>query len=90
VLGQLANAFACRSASRPVWRLRRGNNPLLLAAVAVELILLLTFLAVPAIATLLGGTLPNQAGWAAALLAVPVVIVVDGATKHLRKVRFPS
>ena len=38
VLGQVANAFACRSSSRPVWRPRvRTTNRLLSPAIASEL-----------------------------------------------------
>ncbi|GAA0808225.1 cation-translocating P-type ATPase [Spirilliplanes yamanashiensis] len=82
VLGQLANAFACRSASRPVWRQRLLGNRLLLAAVAVELALLVAFLAVPPVAGLLGGTLPTALGWAAAVLVVPAVVLADAAAKR--------
>ncbi|WP_406046271.1 cation-translocating P-type ATPase C-terminal domain-containing protein [Micromonospora sp. NBC_00898] len=46
VLGQLANAFACRSAVGPAWRIDPRRNPLLLGAVAVELVLLGVFLTV--------------------------------------------
>ena len=54
VLGQLANAFACRSEHRAVgsWSLR--GNRLLLWAVASELVLLAVFLAVPPVAGVLG------------------------------------
>jgi magnesium-transporting ATPase (P-type) len=90
VLGPLANAFACRSASRPVWRQRLRGNPLLLIAVAVEIVLLVTFVAVPPIAALLGGTMPNLLGWSVALLAVPTLIIVDGVAKHLRNARRKS
>src|SRR4249920_2229900 len=47
VLGQLANAFACRSERRPVgWWSWRGNR-LLLVAVAIELVLLAAFVGLP-------------------------------------------
>ena len=44
VLGQAANAFACRSARRPPWQLGWWTNRLLVLAVAVELLFLAGFL----------------------------------------------
>lgn len=63
VLGQLANAFACRSEHRAVgsWSLR--GNRLLLWAVASELVLLAVFLAVPPVAGVLGHAVPTTLGW---------------------------
>jgi magnesium-transporting ATPase (P-type) len=84
VLGQLANAFACRSASRPVGRHSLRGNRLLLVAVAVELVFLAVILTWPAAAGLLGGAVPPPVGWAAALAAVPAVALVDRAHKALR------
>jgi magnesium-transporting ATPase (P-type) len=85
VLGQLANAFACRSAARPAWRLDQRANPLLLGAVGVELVLLLVFLSVPPLARLLGGGLPTPLGWLLAVVAVPAVLLADaGAKTRLR------
>jgi magnesium-transporting ATPase (P-type) len=81
VLGQLANAFACRSAVRPVgaWSLRR--NDLLLWAVGVELAALAAFLYLPVVADLLGGGPPSALGWGMALLAVPAVLAADAGQK---------
>ncbi|UFS97940.1 cation-translocating P-type ATPase [Nocardia huaxiensis] len=77
VFGQLTNAFACRSESRPArfggWR----DNPLLPAAIAVELVLLGVFLWLPPLPELLGGSVPNALGWLTAALAVPAVLVLD-------------
>jgi calcium-translocating P-type ATPase len=84
VLGQLANAFACRSADRPAWRVDPRTNPLLLGAVAVEALLLVAFLAVPPVADLLGGALPGPGGWLLALTAVPAVLLADAAAKAAR------
>ncbi|BBX71859.1 cation-translocating P-type ATPase [Mycolicibacterium psychrotolerans] len=84
VLGQAANAFACRSSTRPAWRLRAWTNPLLIAAVAVELVLLLVLLYVPAIAGWLTHTGPTLAGFAVAATAVPAVLAADGAYKWAR------
>ncbi|WP_344475867.1 cation-transporting P-type ATPase [Nonomuraea monospora] len=81
VLGQFANAFACRSESRWIGRIRWNTNRLLLGAIAVEAILLLLFLGLPAVADLLGGSFPPAAGWLLAALAIPVMIVADAAYK---------
>jgi len=82
-MGQMANALACRSAARPVWRLSPTGNPLVLAAVAAEVALLFVFLGLPAMRELLGGGWPGALGWAAAATAVPAVIAVDALWKHL-------
>lgn len=83
-LGQMANAFACRSTSRPVWRQQLLGNRLVVAAVAAELALLLVFLGVPWLADLLGGGWPSPLGWALAAAVVPAILAVDGLAKHLR------
>ena len=80
-VGQMANAFACRSTTRPVWRLSLRSNPLVLAAVAAEALLLVAFLGVPWLAELLGGSWPSALGWSAALLTGLGVLAVDGAVK---------
>ncbi|WP_308192681.1 cation-translocating P-type ATPase [Mycolicibacterium lacusdiani] len=46
VLGQAANAFACRSTTRPAWAVSLRSNPLLIAAVAAELLVLACLLLV--------------------------------------------
>ena len=82
VLGQLANAFACRSAVRPVgpWSLR--GNRLLLGAVVAEAAALAVFLWLPPLADLLGGSPPTGAGWLLAAGAVPAVLLADAAHKR--------
>ncbi|WP_046470304.1 cation-translocating P-type ATPase [Allosalinactinospora lopnorensis] len=84
VLGQLANAFACRSESRWVAGTGVGGNRLLLYAVAFEVGILAVFLLLPPLPGLLGGTLPSPLGWAMAALAIPVVWLADTAHKKLR------
>ena len=86
-LGQMANAFACRSETQPVWRQRAGTNRLLIAAVAAELVLLGVFLGFTPLARLLGGSWPSTLGWALAFCAVPIVIIVDASYKALRRSR---
>ncbi len=81
VLGQLANAFACRSERRPVGRWSLSGNRLLLGAVASELVLLAVFLAVPPVADVLGNTVPTPLGWGLALLVIPALLLADAAAK---------
>jgi magnesium-transporting ATPase (P-type) len=81
-LGQMANAFACRSTRRPVWRIPLRDNFWILAAVAAELVLLLGFLGIPWLADLLGGAWPTTLGWLAALACPVAVIAVDSAAKR--------
>ncbi|GGU50349.1 cation-translocating P-type ATPase [Lentzea flava] len=81
VLGQLANAYACRSATRPVPRIGLRGNRLLLWAVVFELAVLGVFLFVPPLPDLLGGHAPSALGWVLALAAVPVVVLADAAAK---------
>lgn len=83
-LGQMANAFACRSTVRPVWRLNLLGNRLVLYAVAVQALLLLAFLAIPPVAQLLGGTMPTPTGWLLAVLSIPAVLLTDAAWKAVR------
>jgi magnesium-transporting ATPase (P-type) len=54
VVGQTANAFACRSASRPPWRLGWTANRYLPAATAFALVVSVASLVVPPVATELG------------------------------------
>jgi magnesium-transporting ATPase (P-type) len=84
-LGQMANAFACRSTRTPVWRTDPRTNPLVLAAVAAEMVLLAIFLGVPALADLLGGSWPSTTGWLAAAASPVALVVVDGVVKRWRR-----
>ena len=81
VIGQAANAFACRSSRRPVWRLDLRGNPPVIFAVLAQLALLLLFLGLPFTAELLGGSWPSPLGWLLALLAAPAIVLVDAAMK---------
>jgi magnesium-transporting ATPase (P-type) len=83
VLGQVANAFACRSTIRPAWRLRRARNPLLLWATAVELALLVIFLFVPPLADLLDQAPPPWPAFLVAVAAMPAVLLADALQKRV-------
>jgi magnesium-transporting ATPase (P-type) len=83
VLTQKANAFACRSTRRPPWQLGWRTNPLLLGAGATELVLALLML-YTGLAGVLGQAPPGGLGWAVALAAVGVLLLVDTAWKAWR------
>jgi magnesium-transporting ATPase (P-type) len=84
-MAQMANAVACRSETEPAWRLALLGNPLLVWAVAAELLLLVLFLGLPALARLLGGSWPTAAGWACAVGAAAVLLLADAAHTHRRR-----
>ncbi|WP_434994726.1 cation-translocating P-type ATPase [Arthrobacter sp. Ld5] len=92
VLAQLANAFACRSESLPPWRLGWRTNPLMLRAVAVELVALLGFLFIVPVAAMLGHAPPTAAGLLVALLSMPALLAADYWHKRLmhRKTQVPA
>jgi calcium-translocating P-type ATPase len=85
VLGQMANAFACRSTTRWPGALGWTTNRLLLGAVAAELLALVGFLFVPPVASLLGHAPPLLWGWAVATLAIPAVLAADALHKWQRR-----
>lgn len=84
VLGQLANAFACRSATVPPWRLGWRTNRLLAWAILAELGVLAACLFIPQLAAVLGQAPPAPAGLLVALSAVPAVLAADWAYKRIR------
>jgi magnesium-transporting ATPase (P-type) len=89
VLGQMANAFVCRSATRGPGALGWFRNRFLVYAVTTELALLLVFLHVRPLAAILGHAPPTVIGTACALLAFPAVILADTLHKHFRRRRHP-
>lgn len=84
VLAQAANAFACRSATRPPWRLGGWSNRFLVWAVGVQVLALSAVLFVPPIARLLEHAAPPAAGWVVALVSMPVLLAVDRSHKAFR------
>ncbi|MCT9868206.1 cation-translocating P-type ATPase [Paenarthrobacter aurescens] len=84
VLGQLATAFACRSATAPAWKQGWFTNKLLLWAAAVELAALALFLYLPPVAGILGQSPPPLPGLAVAVMAIPGVLGADWLYKRLR------
>ena len=85
VIGQMANAFACRSTVLPPRALGWRTNRLLLYSVAVELVVLVGFLYIGPVARLLDHRAPSLAGFAVAALAAPAVLTVDALDKARRR-----
>ena len=84
VIGQAANAFACRSESKWPGAVGWTTNRLLVGAVAVELLALVGFLFIEPLASLLDQAPPSWVGFAVALLAAPAVLAADAAHKAWR------
>ena len=87
VIGQMANAFACRSSRHRPGKVGWGSNRLLLAAVLVELATLAGFLLIGPVARTLGHAWPPAVAGLVALTAAPAVLSVDAIDKwlHARK-----
>jgi magnesium-transporting ATPase (P-type) len=90
VAGQMANAFACRSATQWPGKLGWSSNRFLLFAVLCEAGMLFVFLYAVPLADLLGHAPPTAVGYLTASLAIPAVLVADITQKHWRtkSVRF--
>ena len=82
VLAQVANAFACRSTRLLVWQLSVRRNALLLWAIGSQLVLCVAFLVIAPVARVLHQAPPTLAGTAVALLAVPLMVIVDTLQKQ--------
>ena len=85
VLAQTANAFACRSTTRPAWRLPLLSNRLLIGAALIELAIAAAFMFIPPVAAVLGHESPSGAGWVVALASIPLLLAVDAVHKALRR-----
>ena len=91
VAGQMANAFACRSATVSPRQLGWFSNPYLVVAVLCEAAMLAAFLYVPFLSTLLGQAPPNTVGYLVAAMAIPAVLAADAIQKQrVRKSRGTS
>jgi magnesium-transporting ATPase (P-type) len=84
IIGQAANAFACRSATRWPGRLGWTTNRLLIGAVITALVALGAFLFISPLADLLDHAPPTLAGFGVALLAAPAVLLTDAIDKERR------
>jgi magnesium-transporting ATPase (P-type) len=84
VLGQVANAFACRSSTKWPRELGWTTNRLLFPAVAGGLVFALVTVFVPAIAQTLGQAPPMAIGWVVAVATMGLMLGVDALDKRLR------
>jgi magnesium-transporting ATPase (P-type) len=84
VAGQMANAFACRSANRRPGELGWFSNHYLVLAVLCEGAMLAAFLYIRPLARVLGQAPPNITGGLVALVAIPAVLIADAIQKRSR------
>jgi len=84
VLGQTANAFACRSSTRWPGALGWTTNRLLIPAVIADLVIAGLMLGVPFLAQALTQAPPGWAGWPIALGTMVIVLALDAAYKAVR------
>jgi magnesium-transporting ATPase (P-type) len=84
VVGQAANAFACRSTTRAPGALGWTSNRFLLAAVGFAVAVLVLLLSAPRLAQIVGHAMPPPLGLAAALLTAPAVLLADALHKRWR------
>jgi magnesium-transporting ATPase (P-type) len=84
VIGQMANGFACRSATRWPGRLGWTTNRLLIVAVVFQAIALAAFLLLPPLASSLDQAMPPLVGLGIAILAAPAVLITDAIYKLSR------
>ena len=82
VAGQMANAFACRSAIVSPRHLGWFSNPYLVAAVLCEVLMLAGFLYLPVVSKVLGQAPPNAVGYFVAVMAIPAVLAADAIHKR--------
>jgi magnesium-transporting ATPase (P-type) len=85
VIGQTANAFACRSSSRWPGSLGWTTNHLLIPAASIELAFSFAVLFITPIAEELGHANPPLVGWVVALATAGAVLAIDAADKARRR-----
>jgi magnesium-transporting ATPase (P-type) len=86
VLGQSATALACRSVSKPAWRISPRYTAALLGGLAASWAVVALLLRVPTPSRLLGQAVPTPLGFGCAALAVPLVLLADAAHKRWQSV----
>jgi len=86
VIMQVANVLACRSEARPMAARGLGENPLLAAGIAAELVLLLAVVYWPPAASLFGCAPPPASAWLLPLpFAAGLLILEEGRKAVMRQ-----
>ena len=85
VVGQAANAFACRSFTRMPWKLGWTTNRYLIPAIVFAFIVAGVALLVPAVAHQLDQAAPGWAGMVVATIAWPLVLTIDALDKRAQR-----
>ena len=83
VVGQMGNALACRSARTSLFAMPLARNPLLIAALTIELLTLLLITHVPPFQNFFDFTAPGVSEWLFLLLLMPVLPMLDEIRKKL-------
>jgi magnesium-transporting ATPase (P-type) len=84
IVGQTANAFACRSSIKTPWELGWTTNRYLYPAILFALAVSFVAISVGPVAEQLGQAFPSWAGWTAALATWPVMLMADTLDKRRR------
>ena len=90
VIAQTANAFACRSTSRPAWKTNWTSNRFLLIAVTIELAFAVAFIAIPPFARLIDQQAPPALAWIVIAASAPAMLATDGLWKRRRRRQLTS
>jgi magnesium-transporting ATPase (P-type) len=83
VVGQAANAFACRSSRRTAFQIGFGGNAALAVAVAAELVLMGALIGISPLAAILGHSVPSPAAIPWLAIAGPAVLGIDALYKRV-------
>jgi calcium-translocating P-type ATPase len=84
VVGQSATALACRSTTRPAWRVSPRSNPLVLGALGLSWVVVGVLFFAPPVAHQLRHGVPPPVGIAFAAMTFPLVILADAVHKRVR------
>jgi magnesium-transporting ATPase (P-type) len=90
VVGQVGNVLACRSARISLFAMPLARNPLLLAALAVEILTLVAFLYLPPLQSVFDFTSPEVREWVFLLLILPILPLLDELRKRISTKRIQS
>lgn len=87
VVSQVANVFACRDDTASVIRRSVVSNPILVIAVAVELLVVLASVYLPALRDALGTMPLSPVQWLPVTLAAPALLLAEEGRKALARRR---